>query len=384
MRFLKADNLFNGEEFLPETTVLVLNDNGVLMDIISETETDNLNIESFRGIITPGFVNAHCHLELSHLKSKIPTHTGIVEFAKQIINSRNKISNEELHEYMLASDIYMKDNGIVAVGDISNTTNSFKVKEQSSIYYHTFIELIGLNPLHALTNFEKGLETLTVLNGLGLPGSLAPHAPYSTSLDLIIKIANYNLSNNSVTTLHNQESAEETKFFMGETSNFKKLYEFLNIDISWFIAPKISSLKHCYSALKNQQSILVHNTFTKKYDIDTAINKNVVWCFCPNANLYIENKLPDFKLFSELKNSICLGTDSLASNTKLDMLFEANVLLNHSAEFNLQTVLKFITKNAAKALAIDANFGSFIKGKNTGLNLVSVSNHQLKFIKKIV
>ncbi|MDX2173529.1 MAG: amidohydrolase family protein [Bacteroidota bacterium] len=390
MRFLKADNLFNGDQFLPQTTVLVLENNGTLRDIISESETDSLNIEKLEGVITPGFVNVHCHLELSHLKSVIPTHTGLVEFAKQIIIRRHKASKDEIIEHQLIADKSMKELGIVAVGDICNTIDSFKVKEQSSIYYHNFIELLGLNPSNAETNFEKGLLLLEELEKLGLHGSLAPHAPYSTSIDLISKIADYNILKNKTGTIHNQESEEETKFFSGEQSDFEKLFDFLNLDISWFRAPKTSSLKNYFASLKNQKTILVHNTVSKKEDIQLANNSTVFWCFCPNANLYIENKLPNYEFFKELQNYICIGTDSLASNWKLDLISEVNVLLNNSTEYNLQAVLKFITKNGAKALAIDSNFGSFIKGKNAGLNLLEVastvsgkSKNKLKFIKKI-
>lgn len=390
MRFLKANKLFTGEVFLPENTVLVIENNGTLKDIISESDTDSLNVESYHGIITPGFVNAHCHLELSHLKSVIPKQNGLVEFAKQIMTNRHKASKEEISEHQYFADKSMQESGIVAVGDICNTLDSFKIKEQSTIYYHSFIELLGLNPLNAQTNFEKGVDLLQKLNALGLKGSLAPHAPYSTSVDLISKITDFNLSKHAISTIHNQESDEETKFFNGEKSDFAKLYEFLNIDISWFKAPKVSSLQNYFNSLKNQQTILVHNTVSKKEDIELVDCSTIFWCFCPNANLYIENKLPNFEFFKELQNYICIGTDSLASNTQLDLISEANVLLNNSF-FDLQTTLKMMTKNGAKALAIDTNFGSLIKGKNVGLNLIEMAStssttsiNQLKFIKKIV
>ena len=395
MRFLKGSKLFNGKKFLPENTVLVLENNGVLKDIISDSETDILNIEKLNGIITPGFINAHCHLELSHLKSVIPTKTGIAEFAKQIIINRNKISKEEISEHQQQANKQMWEAGIVAVGDICNTNDSFKIKEQSTIFYHSFIELLGLNPINAQTNFNKGLDLLNELKYNGLIGSLAPHAPYSTSNKLIHLISEFNSQNTNVNTIHNQESEEETKFFIGEKNEFEKLYAFLNIDITWFKAPNTSSFKNFYPSLKNHNTILVHNTVTKKDDIEETNNSTTFWCFCPNANLYIENKLPRFELFSELKNTICIGTDSLASNTQLDLILEANLLLKNSAVFNLETILKCITKNGAKALSIQDKFGSFILGKNTGFNLIedaspdsyrdssATKNNQLKFIKKI-
>lgn len=383
MRFLKAHKLFDGEQFLPENTLLVLENNGILKDIKLDIETDILNIETLDGIITPGFVNAHCHLELSHLKSLIIKETGLSEFAKQIIINRNNICKEEIFEHQQLADKNMFKAGIVAVGDICNTTESFDTKQNSSIFYYSFIELLGLNPANANTNFDKGLELLKLLINTGLNGSLAPHAPYSTSLELISKIAEYNFSENNICSIHNQESYEETKFFMGEKNRFKELYSFLNMDISFFKAPKISSLQHFYPSLKNQKTILIHNTFTKKEDIDFTNIKTAFWCFCPNANLYIENKLPLFELFSHLKNNICLGTDSLASNEELNLITEANVILKNTTIFNVETILKFMTFNGAKALNVSDKFGSFIIGKNSGLNLISENNNQLSFIKKI-
>ncbi len=383
MQFLTANKLFNGEHFLPENTVLVLENNGTLKDIILDTETDVLNIKTLEGIITPGFVNAHCHLELSHLKSIIPTHTGLVEFAKQIIINRNKISKEEIFEYQQQADKNMYEAGIVAVGDICNTTDSFSTKQKSSIYYHSFIEVLGLNPVNASTNFDKGLQLLNELKNTGLIGSLTPHAPYSTSNELINKIVDYNLKYINCNTIHNQESEEETKFFMGDENDFKNLYQFLNIDISWFNEPKTSSLQYYYPFFKNQNTILVHNTVTKKQDIEFTNSQTTFWCFCPNANLYIENKLPQFDLYKNLQNSICLGTDSLASNCDLNLISEANVILKNTPTFNIETILKFMTFNGAKALTISDKFGSFIKGRNIGLNLVSTNNNQLTFTKKI-
>ena len=72
MRFLKANKIFNGKTYLPVDRILVLNNQNSLEAVISESETDKSNIEQLEGIISPGFINAHCHLELSHLKNKIP------------------------------------------------------------------------------------------------------------------------------------------------------------------------------------------------------------------------------------------------------------------------------------------------------------------------
>lgn len=383
MRFLKADRLFDGKHYLADDTVLVLDGGNELKGFVSEGDLEKGNIERFEGILTPGFVNAHCHLELSHLHNKIPKLSGLPEFGKNVIQLRDQFRKEEIAEHMEEADAAMWRSGIVAVGDISNDAASFRQKTRGSIFYHTFLELIGLDPKRSQSVFEKGQILLETLKNMELRASAAPHAPYSTSTELIGMCAEFDEKYALPFSIHNQESEEETKFFEGKRSQFEKLYEFLNMDISWFKAPGGSSLEAYVSHLTQHASLLVHNTFTTKKDIDLVADKNVYWCFCPGANTYIENKLPDFTLFAKLKKKICIGTDSLASNTQLDLIKEVNMILRSSAVFSAEDLLAAITGNAAEALMLEDKFGHFIAGKNTGLNLVSYKNSELKFIKKL-
>ena len=267
MRFIQADQIFNGKEFLNPETVLVLDPQGVLKDLVSAQHIDSLKIEKFDGIFTPGFVNAHCHLELSHLHGLLPQHSGLPEFAKQVIIKRNVVSKEEIAEHSKAADKDMWLNGIVAVGDISNQTDSFFAKTSSNIFYHTFIELIGLNPAMAENVFVKGLTLMHTLKEFDLKSSFAAHAPYSSSKLLIEKIVDYNLKQNLSLSIHNQESPEENKMMMGEKNDFELLYQFLNLDISWFKPPLSTSLAFYAEALGQCRSILVHNRVSNKDDL---------------------------------------------------------------------------------------------------------------------
>lgn len=385
MRFLSANKIFNGRQYLPEGSVLVIDSQNKLKEIVSNSLDLKGKIEFFDGIITPGFVNAHCHLELSHLKGKIHKHTGIPGFGKQIIMQRmSGFTKEQIHEKAVEADAQMWNNGIVAVGDISNADDSFKIKQNSKIKYHTFIEILGLNPANENMMFDLSFPFFKLLQSLGLAGSLAPHAPYSTSLQLIERIATFDKENDLPLSIHNQETEEETKFFLGSESDFKGLYDFLKADISWFKAPGVSSLRSYINVFKDQKTMLVHNTFSSKEDIKMAADKNCFFCFCPNANLYIENKLPDYTLFKEYKSSLCIGTDSLASNDSLDLIGEANVMLKNSNAFSLETILQMMTFNNASALNLENEFGSLMPGKNTGLNLVNLKNDQLELTKKII
>lgn len=384
MHFIAGDTIFNGKSFLPGQQVVVLNNDFTFNSIADESLVEASAIQRFEGILCPGFVNAHCHLELSHLKNKIPKHTGLPNFALEIIKNRNNASESDLLEGMAIADHEMFENGIVAVGDISNVGLSIETKKSSKIFYHTFVELIGLAPERSALIFKNGLELFHQFKNSGLSASLAPHAPYSSSKALIEKIVVFNSEHEVSFSIHNQESEDETRFFMGQKNGFEKLYEFLNLDISWFKAPGSSSLQNYGHLLKNKPSVLVHNTFTQKQDIDFVSDKQIYWCFCPEANLYIENRLPDYSLFSNYKTQLCVGTDSLASNSQLNLVEEINVILNATSIFSQEELLAMLTLNGAKALGIEASYGQFVAGKNSGLNLVQFKNKQLHFIKKLV
>lgn len=382
MKFLSADKIFNGETFLPHGSVLCIENNSI-ENILEEGIIEKNRIQSLEGILLPGFINAHCHSELSHLKGRISKKTGLPGFGKEIISIRGSYSAGEIKEHLFYADECMTKEGIVACGDICNTSDSIKMKEASSIHYHSFIELLGLHPNRAPEMMKAGHILFELFENAGLKVSLAPHAPYSTSLQLIKQIAEFNLNKGLPSSIHNQESEEETKFFMGSSSGFHDLYRYLQADLSWFEAPKTDSLTYYLSSLLEQQTLLVHNTFSTEKNIISANKKNIFWCFCPNANLYIEDKLPDYSHFHPVKDKICLGTDSLASNDSLSVISEANVLLEKS-DFSEPDILKFMTVQGAKALQLPSYFGTLSKGKNAGINQIEIKNKKIRFIKQIL
>lgn len=374
MRFVWANKIFNGEHFLPDNTVLVLNSNNVLHDFTTLDNISTNNCEKHEGIICPGFINTHCHLELSHMKGLIPQKTGLVDFVKNIISKRNSIPEEEQINCMLEADRSMREFGIAAVGDISNTNLSFEVKQKSKVYYHTFVELIGLNPARKKEISEIGKDLLRELEQKKLAGSLAAHAPYSTSSELIELIAEFDDLANKPFSIHNQESKEEDAFLKGEHSDFHQLFAFLKIDISWFKPSFSNSLESYARYLKENKVILVHNTFSNYSEI-TFSKANLFPCICPNANLYIEDVLPDFKQLLQYNSNICFGTDSLASNTALDVLQEANLFYSQTQE--LECTLRGLTSNGARALGIENQFGFLHTNQSIGINLLEDNKGQL-------
>jgi len=383
MRFISATQIFNGTKFLNADTVLVLDDNNQFIESVSKASLNEAQIEKHEGIICPGFVNAHCHVELSYLYQHIQQKTGFTGFASELMSKRFAFSQEEIEKSIIEAEEKMWNNGIVAVGDISNNNSSFGKKAGSKMHYHTFIELISFNPDSAEKVFAAGKELQEKL--VNQSGTLAPHAPYSVSAALMKKTAEA-CPENKPLTIHNQESSSENEFFVSGTGNVLDLYKNLNIDIPYFQASGKSSLQTYLKNLPaNRNLILVHNTFTTVEDIKFAedYSHKIYWCLCPNANLFIENSLPDVKLFTSGNCKMVIGTDSLASNHSLSIVDELNTLIHHFSWLETGDLLKWATSNGAKALNMEDKAGGFIKGKNAGLNLIDRKLGRFEYCRKL-
>jgi cytosine/adenosine deaminase-related metal-dependent hydrolase len=233
-RKLTADQIFNGYEMLPQDSVLIIDKEGVIIDI-STLENSGEEIEKYTGIITPGFINCHCHLELSHLKDKIPSKTGLIDFLKNIINHRNE-ENELIINSIDANEKKMIANGIVAVGDICNTKHTIQQKRVNNLYYHNFIEVAGFPTEIAEARFDSIQQIHTAFVNNGLIASIVPHAPYSVSTSLLEKIVYF--IGNEVMTMHNQETLAENEWYEKGTGLFQQFYDDLSISTSSFLPKK--------------------------------------------------------------------------------------------------------------------------------------------------
>ena len=373
IRKIKGTNIFNGTSFLGENNVLIVNTDGLIQAIVP-TEVAGENIENYEGIICPGFINAHCHIELSHLKNKIPTHTGLVNFILQILQHRGPSTYKLPAMQAAANELY--NSGTVAVGDICNTTDSIELKKDSNIYWHNFVEVSGfvdamaqqkMDDIAAIAKtFEEELKNKRQV-------SIVPHAPYSVSKILFTLINEK--AKNKILSIHNQETKTENDFFKNKEGDFLKLYKSLGIDIPNFEPTGTTSLQAWLPYITGTQRLIaVHNTFTSQADIDFAkqyLNPHkMFYCLCVNANLYIENEMPNINLFVENNCNIVLGTDSYASNFSLNIFDEIKTIQKYFSQIPLEKILQWATFNGAKALGVEDKFGSLHVGKKPGIVLV--------------
>jgi aminodeoxyfutalosine deaminase len=373
MKSFKADYVFPVCADPIKNGVVTVDDLGRIISVTDSHSpaTKDDHLEHLKGIICPGFVNTHCHLELSHLKDKVAPGRGLINFIKDIQAVRTA-DNAAIIKAAEKADKEMYDNGIVAVGDISNSNVSLAIKAGSKIYYHTFVEAFSFLPDRAQDTFDRALTLLSEFKKQ--PCSVTPHAPYSVSKELFKLIKKYSDTGTNLLSIHNQESEDENKFYRYRLGGFLDLYEHFGIDISYFKSQARNSLQSTIPLLTNKQDVLlVHNTCTNLKDIYfiKRFDRKIHFCFCPGANLYIEKRLPKIDLFVDQGFNITLGTDSLASNNKLCILNEMRLLQDKFTSLTTAKLLEWATINGAKYLGIADEKGTIEEGKTPGLNLIT-------------
>ena len=349
--------------------VLIFNEKDEFIEFVNIKEAGD-DIQYFEGILSPGFVNAHCHLELSHMKGMIPAHTGLQEFVKQIVALR-QVAPEAIQEAIVNAEAEMMANGIVAVGDISNTLDTLTQKAKHNLAYYSFVELYDLDPSRAADKIEAGLEIQKQFQENCVRASLVPHAPYSVTNDLWnLLSAHFGIHTIS---LHNQETPDENDFFKTKTGSFLGMYERTKVNLDFFEATGLSALQSVLPVFKKaHHGILVHNSFTSAEDIQAvhAAMDNAFWCLCPNANQYIEQTMPPIELLRSEKAKLVIGTDSYASNWSLNILDELKTIQQYHPQIPLDEMLGWASLNGAQALQMDKHLGSFEKGKKPGVVLI--------------
>lgn len=370
MRKLSAHYIFPSNRPPIKYGILVLDDEGRLIDIIDTGGKlkEESNTEFYSGILVPGFVNTHCHIELSHLHNLIPRETGITDFVKKIGESR--FTEEEIIQKKMrdnVAEIYRS--GTSAVGDIVNTANSIPIKMNSQVYWHSFIEMFGLQSNDASRIWLAASELKGLFESNNLSASMSPHAPYSVSQELW---CHFQSDPPIIMTMHNQESIEEEQLMSLRKGKLFDWFKKKGFEINSLPPTQKSSLESVIDFIpKVKNLLLIHNTHTSPRDIDMVLshfrNDQVFWVLCPNSNLYIENSLPEDILNNRKNLQICLGTDSLASNSSLSMLDEMKTIQKRFPSIGLEEIIFWTSINGARALGIEEEFGSFEPGKKPGV-----------------
>ena len=329
------------------------------------------------GALVPGFVNAHCHVELSHLHKKFRKGTGMAGFIDQINELRDWAGREAKAQLVQEWMDKMWADGVSAMADISNDDSSFDVKSSHKMYTRTFLEVFGSEPHMCEGVMAEVAELGRVADKAGIDAAPTPHSCYTMSPQLLSASAAAGLAKGYLS-YHSQESQEEEDLLR---SGSGAMYE--NRKRSGMSTPPVtgeSSLKYFLDRLADakpapydEHILLVHNVCLSQDDIDAAkkVMNNVYWAVCPLSNIFIHNALPPIPLMRRNGLAITLGTDSLSSNDDLDMVKEMYCLHANFPDVPMSEILTWASLNGAAFLSKDGALGSLSAGKKPGVVRIS-------------
>ena len=347
MRRIAAQYVFTSAGKPLRRAVVIAADDGTVTGVedTGGEFTETAGTEFYNGIIIPGLVNCHSHLELSHMRGLIPGGGGLQKFIFAV-RDRREADLKEIAAAAAGADREMRDGGIVACGDISNDTNSFDVKSRSSIRYLTFAEVFGTDPLLADDRLKGALAVAAAAASSLLPSYMTPHAVYSLSQRLFALVSEH-ITPGSVISVHFLESEDERRMahdHVGRALELSRLASHL---------------------------MLVHNTVITREEAEQLANEGNIWfCLCPSSNMHITGIMPPVTLLREITDRIVVGTDSLASNDRLDMLHELRLLQEAAPGVPPDEIIRWGTVNGARALKMSDTLGSIEPGKKPGLLLI--------------
>jgi cytosine/adenosine deaminase-related metal-dependent hydrolase len=345
--------------------VITASDDGTIISV-RNTPDKKYPLEFHDGIIIPGFVNCHCHLEISHLRGTIEAGKGLAYFIRELRSTKD-VNTGDILEGIKAADRELYNEGIVLCADICNTSVTFSMKKESPIHYYNLLEVFGIDPQKLHKRIAEILEIEAEAVRQGIEYSLTPHSAYSVSLSLFGYLKE-KTKKNKVTSIHFLESEEERQFLYGHAGPLRDSYEKSGIMPEFPETPADHTTAVLNEVTGSGNLILVHNTFADRDTVrEVRKRKNIFWCLCPASNMYISNKLPPADILASEGCNIVTGTDSLASNNKLSILSELKILQEHFPSVSLEELIRWATINGARALGKDQKYGSIEPGKKPGL-----------------
>ncbi len=338
---------------------------GTALDAMPGTEYHN-------GILIPGMVNAHNHLELSFFVGHIPQHTGLVDFIKYVVGNRLDTPREEQERRAIEEDIFMWNEGVQGVGDISNDTTSFPAKKKAMdehrTRYHTYAEFFGLpSDADAQAKYEHDTQNVAVGRAMGLRITPSQHSTYLMS-DKLFRMA----AGSPRVSIHFMETPSELGLFRRQGG----MYDFIiesGMGEPDFLQYGSHPDRLIKSLPRDIPMLLVHNTQAKEEDFRKILDyfTDVTFVLCPRSNYYIESAYPPAETLYKLGARTAIGTDSLSSNTSLSMIEEVKWLAKNNPSIPLETLLQWATENGAEGIGYADDIGSFTPGKHPGAVLVT-------------
>jgi cytosine/adenosine deaminase-related metal-dependent hydrolase len=376
VRAVHADAVVTGDGEVVRDGAVVVDARGVVIEVgpAGEVLARHAGVppERVRGVLLPGLVNAHTHIELSALRGQVPGGAGFVPWVEQMIGVRAEILPEDdtaaIEEAVADLDAF----GTVAVGEVSNSLSAVRPLARRGFVGRIFHEVFGIEraPLEQrVADLPKIIaQRVGEWPSADLAYSPSPHTLYTTHPAIVRRLAREARERGSRISVHLAEHAAERRFLEHGDGPIPAWYESrlrLRRDLLEWPGKSPIALADDLGAL-GPHAICVHLTDARPEELEQVARRGAPVVFCPRSNLFIETRLPPLLAARAAGLFPALGTDSLASNASLDVLAEARALADRFSTVPARDLLRMATWEGARVLGLD-DVGRVARGARPGL-----------------
>ena len=312
-------------------------------------------VELGHGVLLPGLVNAHCHLELTHLAGRVDASRGFVPWVERLVDARPRFTDAEVDAGIARGIDEASATGTVAIGDVSNTLRSVRPLAASPLRAVVFHELIGWDPAASPKILAEADQRLSEAGGSRPAPNVeirrAAHAPHSVSADLLRALG----LRGGPAAIHLAESSEESEFLAtgeGEWSGFLGRRGLGHVAFAGARGRSAVRYLDGLGALR-RGTVCAHCVHVDAEDCRLLAARGAAVVLCPRSNQTLGvGRAPVEDLLAA--GVLCaLGTDSLASAPSLDLLQEAAELHRQWPAIPPARIIRMATIDGARALGLD-------------------------------
>ena len=326
--------------------------------------------------ILPGLINAHTHLELSWLRGRVPPANTFTEWVKTLIGIRRGTEQSITPE--IVGPVHdaireLRASGTVAVGDTSNSLAAVEPMQQAQLRGVVFHELLGFKERDGAL-VEATRQKREAVSGGGIRVSLAPHAPYSTSVELFRAIRQaVNGSDCPIMSVHLGESAEEVELLQTGSGPWRGMLEAIGVWRQDWEIPACGPVQFLdRHGVIDSRTLVVHGV---QFD-DVALRRlktlEATLVTCPRSNRWVGVGYPPVERFYRSGIAVAVGTDSLASVEDLNVFSELKTMRYLAPSVPARSLLESATLIGATALGLERELGSLAPGKHAELLAVAL------------
>jgi cytosine/adenosine deaminase-related metal-dependent hydrolase len=378
MRALHADAIVTGDEAVIVDGAVVVGYRGEIADVgpaatvLPSSAGAGVAVERVRGVVLPGLVNAHSHIELSALRGQVPGGRGFVPWVERLIGARSELRAEQEAEAISAAIDELDAAATVAVGEVTNSLVAVRALARRGLVGCVFHEVFGVErePLErrvaALARQME--EEVGDWPSPDLVYTPTPHTLYTTHPDVVRRLLREARDRGGRASVHLAEHAAERRFLEHGDGPVADWYESrlkLRRDrLEW---PGRSPIAFADEVGALAPFVIgVHLTDARPEELELVARRGCHVVLCPRSNLHIETRLPPLLSMRAAGLQPALGTDSLASNASLDVLGEARALADRFPTVPAEELLRMATWAGAQALG-RSDVGRIARGSRPGL-----------------